>query len=236
MKRRTIGTTLLILGTVLGMILASLALWAEIEARQYGFLRFTRTQLTSLRCPVFINPEEHLPIQARVTNRRAKYRGQFTVRITKSAPGIFEQQTERFRLSPGESRTLRWEVGPENIDLDHFIFVDVYQFGSYPNEPRQSQCGIFVLPVPWLSGTTFLWGGLLLTLALLWGGWALWRTEQADWEINPAVRFGLNSLALLVPLTLVVAFWGNWLLGAPLVMVLFLAVFGILLYSGLRLE
>ncbi len=232
MNRHRIGKALLVLGALIGIGLASLALWAEIEASQYGFVRYTRDRLSSLRCPVFIGPTETLPVRVTVVNRKADYRAQFTVRITKSSPVLFETQTTSLRLDPGERQTLEWTIGPANVDLGHFIFVDVYQFGGYPNLPRQSQCGVYVLPVP-LPGNLFLWGSLVLTLALLWGGWALWRRGAPDGGTDTR---SLTALAVLVPLSMGVAYWGHWLLAAPLVLLDVLALLGALLYGLLRLD
>ncbi len=236
MNRKVLGQILLVLGAVLGLGMASLALWAEIEASQYGFLRYTTTRLTSLRCPVFIGPQETLPIRATVVNQKADYRARFTVRITKSSPTFFETETERFRLDPGERKVLQWTVGPENIDMGHFIFVDVYQFGGYPNPTRQSQCGIFVLPFSGLSGKGALWGGGLLTLALLWGGWWLGRRGPRGREDNMALTRVLDALVILIPVSMAAAFWGPWLLAAPLVVLDLLCLLGVALFAVVRVE
>ncbi len=235
LNRHRLGKILLLVGALLGLALASLAAWAEVEASQYGFVRYTRDRLSSLRCPVFIGPHETLPITVTVTNRKADYRASFSVRITKSSPLMFETDTERFRLNPGERRVLRWTIGPDNIDLDHFIFVDVYQHGGYPNKPLQAQCGVFVLPVD-IPGNVFLWGGILLTLGLLWGGWLLWQRGLRSWETQTGFARGLTALAILVPVTMGVAFWGHWALAIPLIVLNLFFVLGVLLYLVLQVE
>ena len=235
MNRHQIGKTLLILGALSGTLLAGLAWWAEIEASQYGFLRYTRDRMSALRCPVFIAPHETLMVRTRVTNKKADYRARFTVRITKSSPTTFETETERFRLNPGESRVVAWPIGPENIDMGHFIFVDVYQYGGYPNIPLQAQCGVYVLPFD-LPGNLVLWGGLAITLALLWGGWLLWRRGLVSHEANSATTRALDLLAITVPLSMVVAFWSHWLFAAPLLLVDVMALVGLLIFSVARVE
>lgn len=234
-NRHRVGKALLILGALLGTLLAGLAWWAEIEASQYGFVRYTRDRMTALRCPVFIGPHETLAVRTKVTNKKADYRAQFTVRITKSSPAMFESETVRFRLAPGEHRVLEWPIGPENIDMGHFIFVDVYQFGGYPNRPLQGQCGVFVLPFD-MPGNLALWGGLLLTLALLWGGWLLWRRGLVSDEVDTAMARALEFLALIVPLSMAVAFWGHWLFAAPLILLDLMTLAAFLIFQVAQVD
>ncbi len=235
MNRHQVGKILLIVGALLGTLLAGLAWWAEIEASQYGFVRYTRDRMTALRCPVFIGPHETLTVRTVVANKKADYRASFTVRITKSTPLTFESETERFRLAPGERRRLSWTIGPENIDMGHFIFVDVYQFGGYPNIPLQSQCGVFVLPFD-VPGALVQWGGLLLSWLLLWGGWLLWRRGLQSHEEGSAVARGLDFLTVVVPLSMVVAFWSHWLFAAPLLLLDVVTLLGLLVFSALQVD
>lgn len=222
MTKQNLAILSIIAGAALGWLLAGLATWAEIEATQYGFPTYTQNQL-ALRCPPFLGPQEQGRVQTSLRNE-ANYTATFTVRVMRSSVTGFDEVTERIKLAPGERRDFTWPIGPEHVDLGRFIFVSVHHFGGYPTPPRQSVCGVFVTPWPWLTGQVTTWGGLFLTLVLLGGGWLTLRRNLTAYEASDPFHRTLGLLVVLIPLTMVAAFWFHWFLAAALLTIGFIAL------------
>lgn len=61
--------------------------------------------------------------------------------------------------------TVQRTVGPENVDLGMFIFVDALVYAVYPLPDREATCGILVLPIP--NGTYLFVSGTALSLLFM---------------------------------------------------------------------
>src|SRR4030095_5227085 len=79
-------------------------------------------------------------------------------------------------LAPGESKTVEWTIGPDNIDLKRFIFSKVLIFASYPLPDREATCGTFIVDLP-VRGSVLLW--MMVVLGLAGGGTGLFVLKRS---------------------------------------------------------
>ncbi len=215
------------LGVVFSLTLSVLATWSSLEAAFYGFSRRADTPLTSLRCPILLNRSETGAVLVKISNTTDRALSP-TVRAEFSTPETLLSTFDTINLAPGESKTMKWKIGPENIDLERFIFSKVLVFASYPIPDRESTCGTFIIDLP-VPGNVAVY--LLIGFGLLGLGVSLFslRRLRVDDERVQRVMSHLIFLALVVVVGLVVSLLRWWLQG-----ILLLTVSVILIVAALR--
>jgi hypothetical protein len=180
-------------------------MWADLEANFYGFSRQTSIPVPGLTCPVMLTAKENGIVSIKVTNT-AGHSLTPNVKTEISTPLTYQESIDVIKILPGESAALKKEVGPENIDLGHFIFVDVLVYSAYPMPKEESMCGVFILPFNG-SGAVYLTIGTFLSL--LWVGFGLHFLRRIGLPkniINP-----LQFIALLIVLGMAAGYLGWWL-------------------------
>jgi len=215
--KRRVGLALFVVGILLGLGVAGLSVWANVEAAFFGFPHFTRNHLV-LQCPHFLAWDETAEVRTRLVNTNP-YPATLGVKSWVSVPLAWEVQTEHRRLEPGEVWEWSRAIGPENRELRHFVFVSVYTFGGYPIPERQSICGVFVLPVKGVRGETLMWAMVIVSMLALMLGWWLWRRSQRGQRIVPMVGWTMNFFLVVAPLTVMATLWITWMLGVALLLV-----------------
>src|SRR5262245_9816406 len=115
-KSSTSWIVIFTLGALVSLALTVIATWSDLEAAFYGFDRRASTPLRGLRCPVLMNRNETGVVSVKISNTTDRklspsVRADFSTRLT---PDFTLESVE---IPAGESRTVEWSVGPENIDL-----------------------------------------------------------------------------------------------------------------------
>lgn len=210
-QRKPIFPVILILiGTLMGLLLALLAVWADYESTAYGFLRRAQASFGGLSCPIFMGRNESSEVSIKVSNPTDRAISP-SIRTEISTPVEFDTELEHVQLAPGEQMTLQRSVGPKNIDLGMFIFVSTLVFSTFPLPDRQTTCGILVLPTS--NGALLLITGAVLSVLLMaTGTYLLYKNE---WYAERS-RSMLFMVAVTV-LAMFFAFMGWWLLAAILI-------------------
>lgn len=208
---------LILTGIVVGLLLSVLAAWADYEATSYGFMRRAQAPLRGLSCPIFMGKNESNTVAIRISNptEQTIFPG-ITTQL--STPQEFESSIDHVELQPGEEFKLERTIGPQNIDLGLFIFVDAQVSAMYPLPARENTCGILVLPVR--NGISILVIGTVLSLLLMASGLFLLYRYQL-----PANR--PNSMLFLVAATILsmtFSFMGWWLQAIVVIVVLLLTL------------
>lgn len=203
------GVLLYILAVITGLFLIVISTWGDMEAASYGFPRRASPSLRGLNCPILLTPNEPGKISLKVSNPTGKPFHP-SVRTEISAdfdPPVFNQSVD---LAPGESKTLEWSVGPENIVLGNFILANVQVYATYPIPNSEKTCGILLMELPG-SGKTIL---IALTVFCLIGlGWGWYSMNMSDFRQGRAMSVW-NAIILLTWLIvggLVLSFMGSWL-------------------------
>ena len=210
-------------GVAIGLYLIVVTAWADMESAFYGFSRLAESGLDGFSCPVVMNRDETRMVSLTVSNTMERALSP-TVRVEISTPMLVDEYQETIELAPGESKKLEWSIGPENIDLERFIFAKALVFGTYPVPSRETTCGIFILDLP-VSGRVIL--PVLVVLSLLGMGWGLYELNKAatssvwlEKNVRPMI-----FLAGVVTLGIFVSFWSGWVPSALLLAVALLMIF-----------
>jgi hypothetical protein len=215
-------------GVLAGLYLAVVSTWADLEAAFYGFRRGADSGLRGFQCPVLMTRGEMRSISLQISNP-LDVPLRPVVRTQISTPLLPQEFLQAVELAPGETRRLEWQVGPENIDLERFIFAKALVYSAFPLPSRETTCGIFILDLPG-SGSVIL--GVLLALSLAgmgWGLYALKRSVGSDEWIEKNLWRPLVFLAFIVCLGLAVSLSGGWM---PSILILAVAVLMIFILLG----
>lgn len=214
-----LGLLSYVIGVAVGLFLIVASTWADMESTFYGFERLASAGLDGLSCPILMTRNETRTISLDISNTTDRQISP-SIKTQLSTPALPEEFNETIQIASGESRRLEWAIGPENIDLDRFIFAKVLLFSAFPLPSREATCGIFVVNLPG-SGRVILPVVILLSLAGI--GWGLVRLTRRRLSM-PWLEKHMNSLiflAALVVLGFLVSFLGGWV---PSLGVLILAV------------
>lgn len=200
-------------GISIGLFLAVLAVWADYESTSYGFLKRASTPLQGLSCPMFIGRNERRTVSVEVSNPTDRTLSP-SIRTEISTSLDPDSKIDFVTLAPGEQTTMQRTVGPENIDLGSFIFVNALISTSYPIPDREITCGIFVLPIPRGSLLVLYLGTAISLLCMSSGLLTLYK--------NGMLAGRMRSILLIVILTLLTMLFSfmGWWLPATLLLVL----------------
>jgi hypothetical protein len=218
-----------VLGALLSLTVAVTATWSDLEAAFYGFARRGSTPLQSLRCPVFLNRTETGIVSVEISNTTDRKLSP-AARAEFSTPGTSVSFLESVEIGPGESKTVEWTIGPDNIDLQRFIFSNVYIFASYPLPDREGTCGTFIVNLP-IPGAVMLTLLVVLGLAGMGVGWfVLTRTQRHSPQMEKALR-PLTFLTIMIVLAMVVSLAGWWVQAILLLVVTLVTIVVTLNYA-----
>ena len=201
-------------GILLGLLLSLLAVWSDYESTSYGFPRRAQAPLRGLTCPVFMGRNETATVSLKISNPTDRNLSP-GVRTEISTAGEPVSEVEAVPLAPGEHRTLQRTVGPENVDLGMFIFVDALVYSVYPMPDRETTCGILVLPIA--NGMYPLILGTLLSILFMAVGTYLLHKRDLPARRSRALFF----LVIATLLALMLGYTGLWLAALLLVLVCF---------------
>ena len=210
-------------GVLIGLCLIVIATWADMESALYGFPRLAQAGLGGFHCPVLMTDHDTNMVSLKVSNPLDQSINP-AIMIMISTSTVADEFIENVELAPGESKILEWTVGPDNIDLEHFIFAKVLMYSAYPLPSKEDTCGIFIVNLPG-SGKIFL--PILVVISLLGMGWGIYGMNRFGFSngwLEKNFR-PMSFLALIVVLGLIVSFMVGWIQAILLLAVAVLMVF-----------
>lgn len=232
---KIIGLVLFSVGIILALLLTGLMVWADVEAVSYGFPRLGNEPMSGLACPQLMNPTEEaaFSITLRNTTEQAL---RPRVEVFRSEPTLarWNENTVAYAVEPGGRETNSWSVGPENVVLGSFVLIKAYTFASYPQRNVENTCGIYVIDVFGLGGSTLYWLWLAVSLGLLAVGIWLADFRTAEAEQSQGKGMARKALAFLAILGLIVGSAGWWPVGVIILIVNLIALPAVLLYGQSR--
>jgi len=221
-----------VLGALLCIVVALLATWADLESAFYGFDRRGSTPIRNLHCPILMNRRETGVVSVKLSNT-ADHKLAPAVRAEFSSPLTAISTLDSVELAPGESKTVSWTIGPENIDLNRFIFSNIYIYAFYPMPDQESSCGTFVVDLP-IPGSVLLWTLVLLGLGGMIGGlFMLNRSRPLSNRLERSLR-PLTFVTIVTALAMAVALAGWWVQAVLLLAVTLMSVVVTLNYVYFR--
>ena len=216
-QRKPLFSGLLTLsGILIGLLLSVLAVWADYESTAYGFLRRAQAPFQGLICPVFIGKNESRIVSIKISNPTDRTLSP-GVRTEISTSLELDSKTEHIKLAPGEQVTLQRTIGPDNIDLGLFIFVDALVYSAYPMPDRQNTCGILVLPIT--GGLILILGTALSILFMTAGMFISYKNGLPARRPRPMLFMVIATM-----LAMIFGFMGWWLLAVILIVFLILTL------------
>lgn len=228
----TLFFALYVLGALLAASLAVIATWSDLEAAFYGFDRRASNPLRTLSCPVLLNRNETGQVSVRISNSQDR-------KLSPSVRAEFSSRLETvstldsYDLAPGETKTVSWTIGPDNVDLRRFIFSKVLVFASYPVPDQEASCGTFVfnLPIPGAVLQTLM---VILGLGGMAGGlFVLNRSAPLTGRLGKGQR-PLTFLAGVLAVALFVSLAGWWVQAVLLLAVALITIVVTVNYMLLR--
>jgi len=213
-----VSIVIYILAAIIGFTLVFLATWADVEAQTYGFYRRANAGLPGLNCPILMTLGEVGKVSLHLTNTTNNLLVP-NIRTEISTPVTLSLSTESVKLAAGESKTMEWTIGPGNIDLEKFIFVDVLTYSSYPLPNRESMCGVFIVKLPTNGRTIVTIMTILSLLGMGFGLYGLYRSPSLAQRLLISRR-PLLVLSVLIAVSIFVTFLGWWWLGVILLVLI----------------
>ena len=205
-------------GVLVGLLLALLAVWGDYESTAYGFLRRAQTSFGGLICPVFMGKNESNVVSIKIFNPTDRTIS-LSIQVEISTPNELVSETEFTQLAPGEQITLQKTIGPQNIDLGMFIFVNALIFSTYPLPARENTCGILVLPIT-RGAPLLIVGTVLSTLLMAVGTWILYKNKQSARKSR-----SMLFMVITTALAMFLGFGGWWLVAGILIILSILTLF-----------
>jgi hypothetical protein len=150
---RNLSIILYAIGFVAGLWLAGVTIWANMEASLFDAAMQSDETLDTLRCPALLSVTETGLVRATFHNGSERPLNFFVrANISNGYVTLMRQNNARLPLAPGESQELTWAVEAADAAYGRFVLVrvNVLRNPAYPT--RDASCGIYLLPLPWLTG------------------------------------------------------------------------------------
>jgi hypothetical protein len=119
--------------------------------------------LFSLRCPMMITSQDDTVIQAKVSNPTDKE----AIRIFEMniSNGYGKDQTKEIMpISPGEVKTLQWEISNDQAMYGSLITARAFLHPYKELPSLGGTCGILALDIPYLTGAQLVWSWIALSV------------------------------------------------------------------------
>jgi len=230
-KRKNAGLVLTAFGSLLGIALSAMLIWADIEANLFKYGVTGDKNLPFLDCPLLINGEEENFIKVRIRNNRDKEMTPY-IRAYVSEEDIFisRQSATALTILPGDRAEIIWKIYPEDAVYDQFVFFRIFLHDDFPYPSRYGSCGVWVTNIPGLSGeqiTRLSLGTIFLSLII---GNVLMRMDPLpQGDPKQEISTGLKYLSGLVLIDLILALLGFWLILSLIILVVTVVISIILL-------
>lgn len=229
--RKVAGFLLFAAGILFGVLLVGGLIWSDVEAVFYGLPHLTNDTFNGLYCPPLMTRSETANLRVTVRNETDRPIAPL-VRVEISAPGVMSSSREKTSvMEPGQSATLEWPVSEENIDLNFFIFAKAFRYPDYRTRLAEDTCGILVLNVPFINGSTLL--ALWLGVSILGTLAGLWILEKHDTVVvhRAGMLAGFRTLAIAVLIGVIMGIQGAWFPGIAVLVMITLLIIVLLYFS-----
>jgi hypothetical protein len=188
-----LGMLIFLAGIFLELSLSGAVLEGEIEARAYT-PQIGDSSLT-VKCPHMLSPKESGTVSATITNTiDEETKPSITAEISRhDGP---QELSQTLDLAPHETQTITWTVDSSDMIFGRLILVNIVQSRYADLSPRQGACGIIVLNLFKLNGTSaffLVFFTSLLCIALGAAGWLRAYSPLNDFRRSMAQACGIMA-------------------------------------------
>lgn len=207
------GGVIFLLGVVLGLGLALVAVWGDYEGFSYFNSGAGYPAFNGLACPILMTRSEKSVVTADFKNSTGQgFEPYYEVSI--SGPGSLRKLEGQLSVPAHTAKSIQWTVDAGDIDLGFFVFVDMQVLPVAGYSTREDTCGIMVLDLTGLTGSQLF--GLTLAASLIGMvlGLGLWE-NNARLNINHYTNRhrALQAQGIAVLLALLTGLIGLWAAG-----------------------
>lgn len=244
----SLGTTLFVVGFLIGVIFISLGLWSDLEGGAFWGTKEAAAfdssipmdaRLESLNCPVMITAQETATITTQVENRLDRP-VEVIIQSDLSNPDPFIEairDTQTIQLNPQEQRQFSWKASIENLKFNRLILARTYLINEQLRIPaRTSHCGILVVNHTWLTSQQIMLISISASLIGMILGMFLWQTGKHP--LKDRTRRSAYTMLALVILTLagiLATLAGSWFMVIVFLLLILLLLLAMLENTIMRL-
>lgn len=227
-KRKTInlGLWLYFAGILLGVVIAVLAIWGDLEASLFDNLSQSDQRLPSFSCPVLMTLDEDATIEATFTNRGQRDENlSVRARISQGFASLIREERVEFSIPPGETDTAVFEITAGDAAWDRVVLARVTTVRNAPYRRQVgSACGVLLVPIRGMTGGQIVTGIVIISLILTVLGAYLWQNgRKRPFSVHNLKVWRLMLLfGGLVGTAVLVSLLQFWLLGGITLLILFL--------------
>jgi hypothetical protein len=221
---RALGIILFFAGTLLGMALFGVSIWADLESSFYFGYGIKGNRTVNLSCPLIATAADDKSVTAYIQNTTDR---PLEPSILVDVSNILAVRSERTKAAVPARQTVpvRWQLTSEDVVFGHLILVHVYQFQASVLPSADANCGILYLNLSNLSGRQVFTLALLGTMLGIIAGLALWARNSGPLEGQThQQQLGMLFLSGIVAVGLILSWIGWWVPGLLAFVLAFLMV------------
>lgn len=225
-----LGAVIFFIGILLALSLSLAAVWSDFEGVSYFYTGAGYPSFSGLNCPILMTHSETGMVSASFNNsEELEIEPYYEVTISgQSAQREFEGQLS---VPAHSSKTIRWTVNADDIDLGYFIFINMEVLPVAGHSTRADTCGIIVLNLAGLTGDQVSLFTLSSALSGILIGFGIFENTSKRNITRSSNRLrAMQTLGIMVLLALLASMLGLWLPG-----ILFIVLTILLLVIILRL-
>jgi hypothetical protein len=207
------GTLVFSIGILIGFFVLSMMVWGDLEASLFSSSLDAKKSLSSLRCPVFMSPDESGLITAKFTNPTDKDWARYTrAFISEGFVSLMREIKMEVPVPSGGRETAIWEVYPQDAAYDRIIFFRVYVNAKYPYPSLGGSCGIIMMDFWGLTGQQIFFGLVLAFLVCITLGILILRKHSKRSRRDFQTKFNSSyALAGILLIGTTTAYFGSWI-------------------------
>jgi len=229
---RFVGTLFYSLGIIVGFFLLCLIVWGDLEASLFSSGLDAEKSLSSLRCPIFLSPNETGVITAKFKNPTENDWERYSrVFISEGFVTLMREIKKTIPIPAGTTETVFWEVYPEDAAYERIIFFRIYVNAKYPYPSLGGSCGIIMMDYWGLSGQQIFISLIIFSIACISFGILIWRLSfrksDRDFYKHLNARY---ALFFVLYLGIGIGYLGSWVI-ALILLTIGLLMIGIIIGS-----
>ena len=208
-RLRLLGRTVFFLGITIGLALAGISIWNNVESTNYFFRGVKYPPFNGLRCPLMIAPTEKGIVTAVFSNPTGE-EDKFFYRAAISKKTFSQRQIkDQIAVPPHQTKTIQLTVDANDVDLMFFIFVKISILPNSVHRSQEALCGILLVNILGLNGVQIATAAVFLSLLGIAIGLGLW--QQTDTKADRDLGRVVQTLGFVVLLTMFTAALGWWI-------------------------
>jgi hypothetical protein len=210
---RTLGGVIFFIGVFLGLALSLAAVWGAFEGISYYYTGAGYPSFNGLDCPMLMTRSETGTVTASFDNPSGQEIEPY-YEVTISGQASTRKFEGQLSVLAHTSKSIRWTVDANDIDLGFFIFIDMDVLPVAGYSTREDTCGIIVLNHAGPTGGQVFNLTLAASLLGIGIGLGLWE-NAASMKFNSSLNLlrAVKTLGITVLLALLTSIMGWWLAG-----------------------